>query len=148
MADTKGASEHVAYEIGMFYATHGLLMGDAIVGRLHNAVLESFAIHVRNLVEFLFDPPEKDDIRAEHYFKDPKTWHGLRGKKPEELTAAQKQANKQISHLTYARVGADKGWFVGDLSFTLHGPLRLFLDKAEEDLMGEPLRELKKQVRP
>ena len=149
MPDTKGASEHVAYEIRMFFATHGLLIGEAVPpGPLHDAVLESFAVHLRNLVEFAFDAPERDDVRAEHYFSDPKTWRELRYGKPDDLDRAQKQANKQISHLTYARIGADKRWYVGGLAFKLHEYIRIFLDNAEEARMGEELLEAKRIVRP
>ena len=149
LRDTKGLSEHVVYEINRFFETHGMLVrGEVESGTvLHDAVLESFALHLRNLVEFFFDKVKwPDNARAEHFFSDPAVWHELRGG-DNYLTAAQTQGHKQITHLTYDRIGADKRWFVGDLAEKVHGVVRTFLDNAEEARMGPELIELKKTFR-
>lgn len=149
MPDTKGVSEHVAYEIDRLFATHGILVrGEIQLGALHDAVLESFALHLRNLIEFLFDKVKQpDNARAEHFFSDPARWRALVGDKPDDLDKAQIQAHKQISHLTYDRIGADKRWYVGDLAEKLHGFIRAFLDNADEERMGLPLLALKASMR-
>jgi hypothetical protein len=152
--NTQGISEHVAYEIELLFATHGLLVvGDALAGRIHDAVLESFAIHVRNLIEFFFDPPNPrhpDDARAEHFFADPATWHSLVGAKPTNFTEAQRKAHKQVSHLTYTRVdltAEERRWYVGNLARDLHDVVWKFLDNAEDARVGESLRSLKGRLR-
>lgn len=151
MPDTKGLSEHVAYEIKTLLDTHGMLVrGEVKPGTpLHDAVLESFAVHLRNLVEFLFDKVKHpDNARAEHFFGDPAVWHKLRGHKPHDLDKAQTQAHKQIAHITYDRVGADKDWYVGTLAEQVSEVCRTFLDNADEDRLGPKLLELKAKARP
>ena len=93
LRDTKGLSEHVVYEINRFFETHDMLVrGEVESGTvLHDAVLEFFALHLRNLVEFFFDKVKwPDNARAEHFFSDPAVWHELRGG-DNYLTAAQTQ---------------------------------------------------------
>ena len=45
---------------------------------MRNAMVEAFAIHVRNLIQFLeLDPrslPRGDDLRVENYVKDLAEW--------------------------------------------------------------------------
>lgn len=148
--DTIGLSEHVAYEIDRLLAFHGKLVGreDVADGYIQDALIEGFALHLRNVVEFLYDPRKKpDDGRAEDYFTDPARWAKVRGEKPPELDQAQKQAHKQISHITYGRIGADKRWYVGNLAEQVSEKIRLFLDRADEDRMGPQLKVLKKSFR-
>jgi hypothetical protein len=148
MYDTKGLAEHLAYEIGMVWATHNLLVTGAVNPQtnrqLHDAVLESFAVHVRNLIEFFYDNRKKPDTGiAGDYFADPADWRKLTGEKPADLARAYTMAHKQISHLTYDRIGADKNWFVGDLALRLREVVRMFLKNADPDRLGPELAALK-----
>jgi hypothetical protein len=84
-----------------------------------SALLESFAIHLRNLIEFLYTSPNDaraDDVVAADFY-DP-----LGGWKPgvpsASLSAARERANKEVSHITYKRkagMAPDKPWPVADL---------------------------------
>ena len=148
--DTKGASKPVEYEIRMLGRTRNMLrQGEVpVAGELHDAVLESFAVHTRNLIEFFFGTPKdrKDDVRAEHFFGDPTRWREIAGDKPPDFAEAQKRANKQISHLTYARVGLtqeEKGWLIADLGRKLLDLGVKFVAAADEDRMGPKLLELR-----
>jgi hypothetical protein len=107
--------EHLSYEMNMARATAvGLASG--LFGRsdLGNAVLESFLIHGRNLIDF-FHPEGslENDVVAEHYFADPMKWKKRRGRIPESLKRLRIRANKELAHLTYDRLrvpAEEKGW--------------------------------------
>ncbi len=151
MRDTIRLSEHVAYEIDRLFATHGMLVGDVVQPGTapHDAVLESFAVHLRNLIEFLYGPRKfENNAIAEDFFADPARWRALSGTKPEDLDRAQKQGHKQIAHISFERVGADKRWYVGALTERLHEVVRAFLDNADEDRIGPELRDLRAKLRP
>jgi hypothetical protein len=86
---------------------------------LLSALLESFAIHLRNLAGFFYTRPEvarNDDLVAADFFDSPSAWNP--GAIPKSLTNARERANKEVSHLTYKRKGAmdpTKPWPVADL---------------------------------
>ncbi len=85
-----------------------------------SAMLESFAIHLRNLIDFLHTEPaaarKDDDAIASDYYDPPSGWSP--GAKSAKLEAARERANKEVSHLTYTRksgMAPDKPWAVGAL---------------------------------
>jgi len=72
---------------------------------LHNAVLESFCLHSRNLLDFLFaEKPYPDDVIAEDYFESPEDWPRIRGDMPPVLEPVRRRVGKELAHLTYARL--------------------------------------------
>lgn len=101
------ASEHLLYEYRMmFWTAKELHKAIPKEGFAHNAILESFAIHVRNLIEFFFNDTQKynDDVLADHYFDHEKNeWKNIRPIQSPLLKSTIKQAHKQIAHLTYSR---------------------------------------------
>jgi len=111
----RAASEHLHYEVSMFDAT-GRALGGGLFGPgpATNAFLESFTIHTRALLQFLFPKdPKPDDVLAEDYFENPSAWLELRGELPEALGIVNRRVGKEIAHLTYARLDVTpetKGW--------------------------------------
>lgn len=111
--------QHVRYERQMLCGTASLL-GSVRNGRgerpqsleewvLENALAESFLVHARNLIEFLFTTgARRDDIVAENYFTDPSLWRRNRGVKPKALIEAKEQADKRLAHLTLTRIANEK----------------------------------------
>jgi hypothetical protein len=81
--------------------------------------VESFAIHLRNLIDFFYNSPalaREDDIVAADFFDVPTRWN--LGVLPITLENARERANKEISHITYKRKAATdptKPWPVADL---------------------------------
>ncbi len=66
------SGEHLAYEVQMLRGTAELLRGPELLRMVSNAVIESFGLHLRNLIEFLYeDMPEVDDLVAGDFFDDP-----------------------------------------------------------------------------
>lgn len=104
--DLKAASKHLSYEIQMLYGTANLLaQGNIYSWAVHNALLESFLIHVRIMLEFLYaQKPWPDDVIAEDFFDDPNEWVQARPKKSDLLKDAHKRAGKQLAHLSYTRL--------------------------------------------
>lgn len=116
----KKASEHVFYEIWMFYEVTTILQ-TTTTDQLHkNILLESFAIHARNLFDFFY-PKRKhkdDDILVTNYIKNTKSYNLEKSKKKSLLYLVRK-ADKQVVHLTYSRNRYHlkiKGWKFKDIS--------------------------------
>jgi len=111
------ASVHVKYELDMLAATVSFLSKGLGETNQHtwNAYLESFVLHLRNLIDFLYPPNRRnarnaDDILADDYVKDVTSWNADRPAKTDLLRDAETKVNKQVAHLTYSRLRADKNW--------------------------------------
>ena len=71
---------------------------------IRHALLESFAVHARTLLGFLYSSsPWEDDVIAEDFFDDPETWRKARPDKSAVLSRIPRRVGKEIVHLTYAR---------------------------------------------
>jgi hypothetical protein len=88
--------EHVRYEIEMCArAAHLLLAFIPERNSLTNALLESYALHLRNLIEFVYlKPKPPDDVNAVHYVRDKAAWLAARGEAPDFLKAVKPRADK------------------------------------------------------
>ena len=91
--------EHIFYEVWMLGVTRERL---AIVGndkKTTNTLLESYAVHARNLNEFFLENGKADTLKASGFttanYRKP-DW-------TEERNAPFKKINKQIQHLTRER---------------------------------------------
>jgi hypothetical protein len=112
------SEEHLMYELNMLR-----WLADAIPntpkGFQLSAYLESFAIHLRGLIDFLYTDPKDakpDDVIAGDFFDAPGAWKP--GVLSASLDAARTRANKEVGHITFKRkAGMDpsKPWPVGDL---------------------------------
>jgi hypothetical protein len=92
-----------------------------------NAVIESFALHFRNLADFLWKQPSGTDVGARHFAPGwaPDT------PRPGDLI---QRVGEEIAHLTtFRRSGdhPDKRWKVADCIRTLRRPLADFVRDAE-----------------
>jgi len=92
--------EHLTYEIEMLRAVvreFGRWRDHSRFTR--NLLIESFAIHVRNLIEFLWPEgePNKDQVIAEDFLDRP------RQPRPQHLRKAYRRVSQEVTHLTYAR---------------------------------------------
>lgn len=99
-------SAHLHYEVWMFLTlARALATGVFGQGVINNAALESFTVHGRILLDFLFsDHPRDNDVVAEDFFTMPDQWSRLRGTMPEPLANLRTRVGKEIAHLTYARL--------------------------------------------
>ena len=107
--ERKQTIEHLAYEIWMLVRTRQLILErweqlDRVVA---NAVIEAHAVHVRNLICFLFDRSDGKEIRASDFVPE---WQEVR---TETLGRAQGRVDTEIAHISYERLkvsGPAKAW--------------------------------------
>jgi hypothetical protein len=142
----ESSKEHLQHEIGMLLGTIQLFpeftnQSDADLRAvvLRNAVVESFAIHLRNIIAFLYERPQKqrqEGLVAEHYVRDVQAWRTARGPQGALLKKARSRADREIAHLTTRRFFGnppEKRWEALLLLKVLTPPLRTFRAHAQED---------------
>lgn len=97
-------AEHYIYEINMLRETHRRL-GSTSDQMLANALIESFCVHARALLDFYKSTPQDDDVVA-HDFVTPAQFTATATRQvPNDI---RKRVNKQIAHLTAARENANR----------------------------------------
>lgn len=139
--ELREASEHLHYEIMMFQTiTNGIAIGIAGNSVIGNALLESFTIHVRGLIQFFY--PERarlTDIIAEDYFDADTSWQNIRPAKSTILERAEKRAHKEVAHLTYDRLKVDaesKPWNVGEIGEEIQSLFEIFYESVDKNKLG------------
>src|SRR5437762_5482408 len=87
--ELREASDHLFYELWMLDRTARLLaMGAFGEGPVRNAILESFTIHARGLIQFFFPKqPRRDDMLAADFLPSVAAWEAARGERSEEHTS-------------------------------------------------------------
>ncbi len=99
----------LVYEVDMFYRTYNFLDVPAWSPGLANAIIESFCVHARNLIEF-FDQESatpgqarSNYMGAKHFCDGYIPW--TKGGPSNDLRG---RLNRQISHLTYDRTSKEE----------------------------------------
>jgi hypothetical protein len=135
------SAEHVVYEFEMFLWLAQICGRGTKIGaptpedarRVSNVLIESFAIHVRNLIDFLYlSKPKPTDIVAADFF-DPDVWETLRPPISQMLERARIRANKEIAHLTSDRIPGsppEKAWNFSELANEIRPLLLQFAKNA------------------
>jgi hypothetical protein len=148
--DLKDLGDHVLYEASMADALIPQL-GGIVVARAggdesgqvtENALVESFVIHVRALIEFLFTDRRKrtDDGIAADLVRDPAEWTRTRGDLPPLLTTVKRRADKEIAHVTFARKSLTeeaREWGVGNVHAAISRVLKEFVPLVPEERVTE-----------
>lgn len=135
------ASNHLHYEFWMLTSlAKGLASSIAANGWLPNALLESFVIHVRVLLDFLYvEQPKPDDVIAADYFPSSEEWEKLRPAQSETLKKSRTRAHKELAHLTYARLNVTpetKPWAFIEIANQIHRVMDIFLGNVPKHLLG------------
>jgi hypothetical protein len=132
-------SEHLNYEVEMTFGLIALLLDSTFWEprwrAAHNAQVESFTIHVRQLIDFFWkDDPRKDDATAADYFA-PGEWHRLRPKRSRVIDEAMhRKIGSGVAHLTYGRAQStveDKQWPFVEIGQALVPAVFCFLDNVD-----------------
>jgi len=127
------ASVHVKYELDMLAAmisflSKGLGGTDCFTW---NAYLESFVLHVRNLIDFFYLPKKSrfDDILAEDFVTNVPQWKEDRlGLKSPLMDEAKTRVDKLAAHLTYKRLTLDPKWKFADIRADLQHVFNCFFN--------------------
>ena len=114
--ELKQTCNFIRYEILMLHhSMFRMADQDTHIDFDRNAYIESYAIHVRNLVEFLNHAPEKKYIRALDYLDDRNIseWNAFILPYKPTFNKILHKAGIQIAHISQDRViymGNKKGW--------------------------------------
>ncbi len=102
---------------------------------LKNIFIESFLIHWRNLIDFLYKSSKNkdDDILSIDYVNDVKRWEEKRGKKTRYLIEEHNDVNKYLAHITYKRIEALKQWEFSQMLEELIRKFRMFVEHVSEE---------------
>ncbi len=147
------AMEHLLYEFGMLRETaeelaRGHHAGDAVV---QNALLESFTVHARGLLDFLYGKRRKrDDALASDFFVDT-TWEQGRPARSGRLGEVNRRVGKEIAHLTYSRATVTeraKGWDISAMYMEMAQVFGLFVRLVPEETIGREFLEVANSLLP
>lgn len=132
----KKASEHIYYEVWMFYETIELLVY-VQNQTLANIYLDAFAIHCRNLLDFLYPKTRVrvDDIIVSDYISNPSLYRRSKTSK-KDLRFTIRKTDKQVAHLTFARNrynDKSKKWPIISIGEKFHKTLSAFYDALPEN---------------
>jgi hypothetical protein len=141
----RGASEHLLYEFRMLSSLARAMELHALQpGTLHDAALESFTVHARILLHFLYaEKPRSDDVIAEDYFDDATQWERLRPQIAETIKGVDWRVGKEVAHLTYARLGVTpeaKVWPVIQIANEISRTFDVFRGNVSADRLDPRLR--------
>jgi hypothetical protein len=135
------SGEHLLHELSMLWELAEILPQRKAGTTEYVALIESFATHLRNLIEFLFFPMKSNYVRAQHFFEDSAAWSP-------ELTAdfgkLLERANNEVSHLTVWRISGtppEKAWPTDGILKQVEPLAREFAAKASEKKLHPKVRE-------
>lgn len=130
-------AEHVRYEVLMsLNVTSAILQKKQSLRGLEFAAIESYAIHLRNLITFFYPFSLRDvDVCAKHFFVKEEMWKKIRPELSDILGEAKIRADKEVGHLTTSRhnnMHRDKEWDVRKLMGELMPLFMFFCDSADK----------------
>jgi len=141
------SDEHLLHEFNMLWQTAAAL-SNSTPGLLTSALIESFAIHARNLIEFLCTHPEDGYVAAEHFFDDPGEWPT---NMPPTLGRLYGRASAEVSHLTTNRQSGtppQKDWDIAAAIGEIEPIAKDFATRASDKRLGPKVRQLFQQPAP
>lgn len=136
------SGEHLLYELQIFRWLVENIPGKQKGFEL-SALLESFVVHLRNLIDFFYGKREHpDDVVASEFFDSPGAW--APGAKPPSLETAGERANKEVSHITSKRKAGmhpDKPWKPGELFSAIQDVAKVFAATASPKKLHSGVKE-------
>ena len=149
--DLVEAGRHALYEFQMLQVTAIAISSEFAKGSmLNNALLESFLVHTRNLLHFLF--PENahvTDVLAVHFFDEPDRWKRVRGPLPPKLKIVKDRANKRMAHITYGPNevgGEEKQWGYYGIFDEIQVLVDVFVRNAKQELLHDDWDDVSKSL--
>jgi hypothetical protein len=132
------SGEHLRYEMQMLFIYRNILAGARRHATMEDtqrfaACLEAWAIHLRLLIDFLYDHRgQGTDAIASDFIEDAtiQKWKKARPKKTADLQRAADRAGTQVAHLSYGRKVLDPWDNFQELTEDISDRLRVFVDHA------------------
>ena len=142
LEELREASDHLHYEVSMFLSLTSVLAERTFdEDVIKNATLESFAIHIRAIMDFLYPSnPRRDDVLAEDFFDSPEQWWNIQPQLSELLKNAKRRADKEVVHLTFARLDVTdetKPWSFIKIAKEIMNIFDTFIENVPKDRLGE-----------
>jgi len=145
------ASEDLYYEYAMMCGVAALLANPNLPESVtNNALLESFAVHARSLLQFLYidKPFRDDDVVAVDFVPN---WPNGRIARTSLLETVDFRVGKEVAHLTYSRANVKpecKSWHHKMISDEIRDTFRVFLSRVPDRLLGPSWDDYKAHHRP
>jgi len=133
--------KHLKYEIDMFYilakelsVNKNLLLDISENLVIKNALIESFLVHERNIIDFLLNNKKyDDDIICKDLLENEKELFNK--SEVDKMKEIKYKINKEISHLTKARCKDEKtGWNMSDITCPLLEYFEKFINEVNPKL--------------
>lgn len=146
------SEQHLLYEVGMLANVRGLFLKGFDSTLIKNVAIESFVIHLRNLITFLYPTSftKPTDIYAKDFFVDASEWEKICPKISTSLTNARNRAHKEIGHLTTERISDHndprKPWEILKLFNETLVILNLFCQYSDTKKLHEKVKMLVSQL--
>lgn len=145
-------AEHVRYEMQMLIRySWAIEQGIQTHPAIKHAPVEAYAIHLRNLITFLYPhAPHSDDVCAKDFFTNDALWEKIRPELGSLLKMAKKRADKEVGHLTTARQsGTPRGkeWNVANLTAELMPKVVFFCQSANRIALKKDIEPLLSELR-
>lgn len=125
----------ISYEIGMFNDTCREFGSFHELNQFYkNLLIESFALHVRVLIDFFYcdDRKYKDDLIAQDLLPPSIIWKDNRPGMPVILEEAKRKADKQLAHLSTDRIKLESenknGWQIVEIKREMDKVIDSFLN--------------------
>ena len=110
----------------------------------NNAIIESFGIHARVLLNFLYKTTGRpDDTLAVNFFDDLTEWENYIEEKSEVLKKINSRVGKEIAHLTYKRLEVtpeEKEWDRLQICEEINEIFKKFLELVSKDKICDNLK--------
>lgn len=142
------AHEHLVYEAAMLNHVAGKFANPRLSDQDHNAFLESFAVHVRCLRDFLWnDRKHRQEDAFASDFCDLGVWEAKRGDLPAALGSIEgnrQRIGREIVHLTYHRLTISdetREWELTELVRAIAEGLHKFAEAAKPERLHPKTRE-------
>lgn len=148
-SDLREMSKHLYYELIMLQGTtvHLAKKRHPFGTIEHNALLESFLIHSRSLIDFLYVKGQyEDDLLAAHFFNNPVEWEKIRPVLPDFLKQTKERTHKKLAHLTFTRLEDKEGWEFIRIRKEIYKVFREFFKKVPDDLLCGELKKFKSKI--
>jgi hypothetical protein len=136
-------SSHLFYEFSMLInMTEEIRSSKYNQGStVSNALIEAFTMHVRIILDFLYEKKKRpDDAVVGDFFSTQDVWLKIRPKMPPILNNISKRVNKEVAHLTYSRLKvtpSTKTWHVVDIAKDILKVFDKFLENVSRELLDE-----------
>lgn len=163
MEQLQTASSHLHYEVQMLHECARRLSelrnSDEEISlddkTLENALIESFLIHARVLIDFFYVKSRLEanpntnirssDVIAEDFLEKPNNWWSICPEKSPELEEVNPKVGKQVAHLTYDRsyiTVKGKKWDIGRIYYALVDVIFVFIENVDRKYLDPKLLQI------